>query len=299
MAQPKLSGLGKGLDALFFETSAQESNDSVVTIRTALIEPNPNQPRKNFDEAALAELAASIEANGLLQPILVREIRNGFYRIIAGERRWRACKMANLTEIPCLVRNDLDDRQVAEVALIENIQRRDLNAIEEAEAYRALIAEFGLTQEEVANKVGVSRSAVANTLRLLDLPDDVAAFVAEGLLSAGHARTLLGLQLRADIPAAAETVLSRELSVRATEELVKEMNRAAEAAAQGKTNDSEPKRTTTDYLALLTRKMTERLGRRVQIAGTKKNPKLVLSYTDNDDLQTLVELLCGKDVMDL
>ena len=294
MSQPKFSGLGKGLDALFFETSAQETNDSIVMIRTAMIEPNPNQPRKTFDQAALDELAASITANGLLQPILVREIQNGYYRIIAGERRWRACKQAEITEIPCLVRNDLDDRQIAEVALIENIQRRDLNAIEEAQAYRALITEYNLTQREVAEKVGVSRESVANILRLLDLPADVSEFVAEGRLSTSHARTLLGLRKREDIPAAAELVMGKELSVRATEELVKSMNLAAEQADAPVAET--PK--AVDYLAVLTKKMTEKLGRRVQIAGTKKNPKLVISYTDNQDLQALVELLCGKDILD-
>lgn len=294
MAQPKFSGLGKGLDALFFETSAQETNDSIVMIRTAMIEPNPNQPRKTFDQAALDELAASIVENGLLQPILVREIQNGYYRIIAGERRWRACKQAEITEIPCLIRNDLDDRQIAEVALIENIQRRDLNAIEEAQAYRALITEYNLTQREVAEKVGVSRENVANILRLLDLPADVAEFVAEGRLSSSHARTLLGLHNRDSIPAAAEEIMAKDLSVRATEELVKAMNRAAEQADMPA--QETPK--AVDYLAVLTKKMTEKLGRRVQIAGTKKNPKLVISYTDNQDLQALVELLCGKDILD-
>ena len=195
----KNSGLGRGLDAIFLENSLEKTTaggENVITIlKLSMIDPKSDQPRKYFDKEALEELASSIKENGLLQPILVREYGEGRYQIIAGERRFRASKLAELDEIPAIIL-DRDDRKVAELSLIENIQREDLNPIEEAMAFRALAEEYGMTQEELSERVGKSRSAIANSTRLLDLPEDVLEMVANGDISAGHGRTLLGLKNR-------------------------------------------------------------------------------------------------------
>ena len=216
----KNSGLGRGLDAIFLDNSlasdAEKNANTVAQLKISLIDPRSGQPRKYFDREALEELAASIKEHGLFQPILVREYASGRYQIIAGERRFRAAKLAGLTEIPALVL-DKSDEDTAEIALIENLQREDLNPVEEAMAYRALATEYHLTQEELAEKVGKSRSAVANATRLLDLPDAVLAMVASGELSAGHARTLLGLKRREDMLLFAKRVVEFDLSVRRLE----------------------------------------------------------------------------------
>jgi ParB family chromosome partitioning protein len=289
----KTSGLGRGLEAIFLDNTPEEVKEQGSTLlRLSDIEPNTDQPRKSFDPEALAQLADSIAVNGLLQPILVRELGNGFYRIVAGERRWRASKMAGLSEIPAIIL-DIDEKKAAELALIENIQRRDLNAIEEAAAYKALLEEYGMTQEEVSRVLGISRSALANTIRLLDLPEAVSNLLVSGAITAGHARTLLGLTRRADIEKAAKIVVDRALNVRATENLVKAMNRVA---AQPEVDEDElldvvPE---VDYVKELERQMTADLGRKIRITNTKRCRKLELEFTDNDDLQVLVDLLCGK-----
>ena len=209
---PKKNSLGRGLDSLFLENDETDKS-SISMLRVSEIEPNPAQPRKNFDNEALAQLADSIARHGLLQPIAVREHESGFYRIIAGERRWRAAKMAGLIELPAII-YDMDDKKAAELALIENLQREDLNPIEEALAFRTLIKEFGMTQEDTANQIGKSRSAVANSLRLLDLPDDVVAMVADGSISAGHARAILSLDREEDMLPLAQRIVEKTLSVR-------------------------------------------------------------------------------------
>ena len=289
----KNSGLGRGLEAIFLDNTPEEAKEQGSTVlRLSDIEPNTDQPRKSFDPEALAQLADSIAVNGLLQPILVRELGNGFYRIVAGERRWRASKMAGLSEIPAIIL-DIDEKKAAELALIENIQRRDLNAIEEAAAYKALLEEYEMTQEEVSRVLGISRSALANTIRLLDLPEAVSNLLVSGAITAGHARTLLGLTRRADIEKAAKIVVERALNVRATENLVKAMNRAA---AQPEVDEDELLDTVpeVDYVKELERQMTADLGRKIRITNTKRCHKLELEFTDNDDLQVLVDLLCGK-----
>ena len=225
-------GQARGLDALFKTQGAKkQESESVKTLRISELEPRKDQPRRNFDEAALAQLADSIKSNGVLQPILVTKQPNGFYSIVAGERRYRASKIAGLTEVPVIV-IEADEKKIAEIALIENLQREDLNPIEEAAAYRSLMKEHEMTQEELSQRVGKSRSAIANSTRLLDLPDDVADMVINGTLSAGHARTLLGLSKQEDMIKAAQAVVNRELSVRATEALVKTLNSAAAKAAR-------------------------------------------------------------------
>ena len=206
MPKKKNSGLGRGLDAIFLENTLTDTNqnkdDKISKLKLSLVDPKSDQPRKSFDKETLEELASSILENGLLQPILVREYENGRYQIIAGERRFRASKIAGLTEIPAIVL-DKDDKKAAEISLIENIQREDLNPIEEAMAYKALADEYNLTQEELSTKVGKSRSAIANAVRLLDLPAPVLEMVASGEISAGHGRTLRGSSARGRGPARA------------------------------------------------------------------------------------------------
>ena len=222
------SGLGRGLDAIFLDNTLMDNSNNnenkINTLKISLIDPKSDQPRKYFDKDALEELATSISENGLLQPILVREYGEGRYQIIAGERRFRACKLAGLTEIPAIIL-DRDNKSVAEIALIENIQREDLNPIEEAMAFKSLKEEFGMTQEELSDKIGKSRSAIANSLRLLDLPESILTMVASKELSAGHARTLLGVKDADDMILLAQFTVEQDLSVRQLEEQVKKINR--------------------------------------------------------------------------
>ena len=283
-------GLGRGLDSVFDDNLLDMSGGGTTMLRVCDIEPRKNQPRKVFDDAALSELAASIAQHGLIQPVVVRDDHTGFYSIIAGERRWRASKMAGLTEIPVVIL-DVDDAHAAELALIENIQREDLNPIEEAMAYRALIDEFGLTQEKVAEKVGKNRSTVTNSLRLLNLPPETYGLLASGQLTQGHARALLGIKDPSKIEEAAKTVVSRELNVRDTEALVRKLNKPEKQA------EPEPDSVKIDYRRELEVAMTRKMGRVVHIKDSGKQKKLEITYTDNDDLQELVTALCGKDLL--
>ena len=243
MAKRKLGGLGKGLDSLFAdlpETDAAAAGVTTLPLRE--IEPDPDQPRKRFDEAALAELAASIQENGLLQPIAVRPKPLGAgYLIIAGERRWRAARLAGLDEVPALIK-DVTDEQAAALALIENLQREDLDPIEVAEGCRQLIEKYGLTQETAAKRLGKSRSAVTNSLRLLNLPDDVRAQVSDGSLSAGHAKALLGLPDAARIRQAAGEIEARGLNVRQAEALCKKLAKPPKAPKPKPDAFTRPKR---------------------------------------------------------
>lgn len=290
MAKAK-SGLGRGFDSLFVENAAEEQESGVQTLRLSELQPRADQPRKNFDNEALAQLADSISTHGLIQPIIVRKSAVGLYEIIAGERRWRASKIAGLTEVPVVI-IEADDQKTAELSLIENIQRENLNAIEESLAYKALLEEYNLTQETVASRVGKSRSTVTNSLRLLDLPDSVIKMVSEDQISAGHARTLLGLKYRSDIEVAAATVVDKGYSVRATEELVRRMNLRTE-----KGNEQLKKADTgIDYTAELEKKVRNLLGRKVKIVEGARVKKLELEYSDNDDLQKLLVQLCGEEI---
>ena len=220
MAPKKKNGLGKGLDALFLDNAIDESAGSVSTLPINDIEPNRDQPRKIFDEEALGELAKSIADHGVIQPLLVRPMTDGSYQLIAGERRWRASRMAGLTEVPVVIR-EMSDSEAMELALVENLQREDLNPIEEARGFQLLMETYALTQEQAASRVGKSRPAVANAMRLLLLPDDVLQMVETGVLSAGHARALLGLPQSDDMVALAKQIVEKGLSVRETERLVK------------------------------------------------------------------------------
>ena len=281
----KNSGLGRGLDAIFLENSLEKTTaggENIITIlKLSMIDPKSDQPRKYFDKEALEELAASIRENGLLQPILVREYGEGRYQIIAGERRFRACKLAEIEEIPAIIL-ERDDRKVAELSLIENIQREDLNPVEEALAFKALSDEYGLTQEELAEKVGKSRSAIANSTRLLDLPKDVLEMVANGDISAGHGRTLLGLKNRENMLLLANKVVEYDLSVRQLEEEVKRMNKMKPVV-----EEEEEELPFVDYFREMELRIQSHLGRVVKIKGSGKKKSLTLFYEDNEDLDEL------------
>ena len=292
----KNSGLGRGLDAIFLDNSLMEDStpksEGVTKIKISLVDPKRDQPRKYFDKEALDQLAESIVENGLLQPILVREYGEGRYQIIAGERRFRASKLAGLNEIPAIVL-EKDDKNAAQIALIENIQREDLNPIEEALAYKALAEEYDMTQEELSKQVGKSRSAIANAVRLLDLPEEVLTLVASKELSAGHARTLLGLKNRDDMILLAQHAVENDLSVRVLEDAVKHYNKPQKPVAQ---EDETPP--LVDYFRELEIRVQSHLGRKVKIDGKGRKKTITLSYEDNEDLDEILTLLCGKDFLD-
>lgn len=298
MAKLKNTGLGRDFNSLFEDNFIDTKKNPAQMIRVSDIEPNPDQPRKNFDEAELSSLSASIAEYGLLQPILVAEsgIMAGTYRIIAGERRWRASMMAGLDEIPCVI-FDGDELAAAQVALVENIQRSDLNPIEEAMGYRTLLERFGMTQENLALKMGKSRPAIANALRLLDLPDEVLPLVAEGKLSAGHARTLLGLTDHALIRELAERVIAEGLSVRALEAEVKKYNKPITVTTKPTKPIDEQ---TAVYMEQLERRAVELSGRRIKIkdAGVGKR-RIEIDFDDSDDLSELLLTICGPDIFNL
>ena len=298
MAKLKKSGLGRDFNSLFEDNFIDTKKNAAEILRISDIEPNPDQPRKQFDEVELAALSASIAEYGLLQPIVVTEsnVLPGTYRIIAGERRWRASRMAGLDEIPCVI-FDGDELAAAQVSLVENIQRSDLNPIEEAMGYRALIERFGMTQDSVAQKIGKSRPAVTNALRLLDLPEEVLPYVADCMLSAGHARTLLGLNDRSAIPALADRVIAEALSVRELEAEVKRLNNPASVKVKAKPSVDEQ---TAVYMEQLERRAVELCGRRVKIKdmGVGKR-RIEIDFDDTDDLSELLLTICGPDIFDL
>lgn len=282
MASKKPSGLGRGLGALLGDDVLNTESTGSLTLPISQVESCSSQPRKSFDEAALAELADSIRQHGIIQPLTVRKLSSGYYQIIAGERRWRAARLAGLSEVPVIV-VEADDRKAAELAMIENLQREDLNPMEEAAGFQSLIETYHMTQEEAAKQVGKSRSAVTNSLRLLSLTPAVRQLVEEGKLSAGHARALLPLS-----PAmqenAANAVVAGGLSVRQTEALVKKLS--AE-----KKPEKEPDPQRVDYTAAAQRDLTSRLGRGVRIVSGRKKGRIELEYYGMDDLNDLLEAL--------
>ena len=293
------SGLGRGLDAIFLDNTIAENTaekeNTISTLKISLVDPKSDQPRKYFDPEALEELSISIKENGLLQPILVREYGDaGRYQIIAGERRFRACKLAGLTEIPAIVL-DRDDRAAAQIALIENIQREDLNPLEEALAYRSLKEEYDMTQEELSERVGKSRSAIANAIRLLDLPDEILTMVAARELSAGHARTLLGVKDREDMILLAQIAAEQDLSVRQLEEQVKRINKKKKVEDE---EDVEKTAPVVDYFREMELRIQRQLGRKVKIEDKGKKKTLTLYYEDNEDLDELLKAICGKEFLD-
>ena len=293
----KNKGLGRDFFSLVEDNMLETKSEAKTTIRISRITPRGDQPRKSFDENALQVLADSIREHGVIQPIVVREIGvlEDNYEIIAGERRWRAAKMAGLDEIPAVIMTG-DDLKIAEVALIENVQRKDLNPIEEAMAYKALIERFGLKQEEVAQQAGKSRSSVANMLRLLELPDEVLTLVQDEKLSMGHARASLGLIDDEKMLPLAEMTVNKELSVREVEALVRKYNTVPEELPEMvEDNAAMPRRI---YMKDLEDKVRTKLGRKVKISDTAKKKTVELSFEDDDDLANLLKTLVGQDIFD-
>jgi ParB family chromosome partitioning protein len=294
----KPGGLGRDFYSLLNDNLPENNKTGVSTLRIADIEPRSDQPRKQFEREALETLAESIGTHGVLQPIIVRESAalKGSYEIIAGERRWRAAKMAGLSEIPVVILEG-DDLKAAQVAIIENIQREGLNPVEEALAYRALMDKFGLTQDQVSQQVGKSRSNIANMMRLLDLPETVLDMLREGSISTGHARALLGLEREEDIPVLAERILQSELSVREVERAVKLMNEAANAP-EVEPEDAETKAATSlrrVHIRDLERRILEKMGRKAKITSSPKKKVIELTYDNDEDLEELLKALCGAD----
>ena len=285
MAVKEKRGLGTGLDALFGPDLQAVQEKQIQTLPLSRIEPRQDQPRDQFDEDRLQDLAASIARHGLIQPVIVRHLPNGDYQIIAGERRWRAARIAGLSEIPVRVL-EADDRSVAELALVENLQREDLNPMEEARGYQKLISDYSLTQEEAAASVGKSRSAVTNALRLLNLSAPVADLVERGALSAGHARALLAVEDPVLQLSAAKQVLEKSLSVRKAEQL------AAKLAKQSSAPPSSPEEGPfVDYAAALSDELSSLLGRRVALTEKKNRGKIELFYDNADDRESLIAAL--------
>ena len=283
MASKKPSGLGRGLGALLGDDVLSTESQGTTTLPIADVESNSSQPRKSFDEAALAELADSIRTHGIIQPLTVRKLSSGYYQIIAGERRWRAARLAGLQEVPVVI-IEADDRKAAELAMIENLQREDLNPMEEASGYQTLIQQYHMTQEEAASRVGKSRPAVANALRLLDLDPAVQKHVSEGRLSAGHARALVPLSPALQIKAA-QIILDSKLSVRQTEALVKRLQ------AGEKPERPQPPADQVDYAAEAQKELASTLGRGVRIVTGRKKGRIELEYYGMDDLNDLLEAL--------
>ena len=282
----KKPALGRGLDAILIDNDEQKEQNGVSVVRLSEVEPNPEQPRKAFENEPLESLAESIAQHGIIQPIVVR--RHGdMYMIITGERRWRAARMAGLSEVPVMI-IEADDKKAAELALVENIQRQDLNPVEEAQAYADLIEEYSYTQEEISKKVGRSRSSIANALRLLDLPEKVLEKLAQGEISEGHAKVLLGIKESEKLEKAAEAVVSRELSVRETEKLVKSLNEKKEEPEERVVYD-------VDHTKALEQKVQSIIGHRVKIVQNGKKSSINIGFSDNDDLQKILSLLCGEN----
>ncbi len=276
-------GLGKGLGALLGDFADEPLETSAYrSLPIYKVEPNPDQPRHDFDEEELQALADSISVHGVIQPLTVREMPNGYYQIIAGERRWRAARLANLSDVPVVV-IEADDRKAMELALIENLQRQDLNPVEEALGYQALIEEYGLTQEEAAGRVGKSRPAVANALRLLGLCPEVLEKLKQGELTAGHARAILSLKSEKKQMEAAQKIIALALSVRQAETLCKNMNK-----------EPEPKKEevfAVDYVAECEKSLSKHLGRGVKIINGKRKGKFELEFYGQEDLQNLLDAL--------
>lgn len=281
----KQRGLGKGLDALFSDNSVEDlgTPPSPVTLRLTEIEPNREQPRKTFDQKALDELAESIKKNGVLQPLLVRPLSDGSYQLVAGERRWRASRIAGLTEVPVIIK-EMTDEQAMEIALIENLQREDLNPIEEAEGLQLLISRYNLTQDEAAARVGRSRPAVANSLRLLKLPDEILEMTKTGDISAGHARALLGFSSKEEMMQTAKEIKDKDLSVREIEKRIQESQKPEKKSAR-------KKKTADVFYSEAELALSNSLGRKVKVITGRKGGHLEIEFFDKDDLKKLAQEL--------
>ncbi len=287
MAAKNMKGLGTGLGVLFGGDDIDDSDSQLLNLPISKVEPRMEQPRQFFDEAALQDLADSISQYGLIQPITVRKLDTGYYQIIAGERRWRAARLAGLREVPVRV-IEANDRRTAELALVENLQREDLNPIEEAKGYKTLMEEYGLTQEETAKSVGRSRPAITNALRLLSLSKPVLEMVEKGQLSAGHARALIPIEDASKQLQAAQEVRDKTLSVRKTEQLAARLIREPEEEKQKNSKDVK-----VDYSAEVSRQLSELLGRKVRLIDGKKTGRIEIEFYGADDREALIELL-GK-----
>ena len=286
------SALGKDFYSILDDNLLDIKKDSITTISLSDIEPRKDQPRKQFDDESLQLLADSIAIHGVLQPIIVREnsLYPDTYEIIAGERRWRAARMAGLSEIPVVI-VDGDDLKIAQISLVENVQRENLNPVEEAFAYQALIEKFGLTQEQLSKEVGRSRSAIANMLRLTDLPDEVLELLRDGKISNGHARALLSLEKDEQMTSLANRIVNEDLSVRRVEEIVKKILVQKDLDQLKETpNESLQRRV---YIRDLERRAMDVLGRRVKINQTSKKKTVELTFDDDKDLEEVLSLLCG------
>ena len=278
----KKKGLGKGLEALLIDNSTEElGSSSAVKLKLSEIEPNKNQPRKNFDEEALAELSHSIELHGVIQPLLVRPMPDGSYQLVAGERRWRASRMAGLTEVPVVIK-ELTDAQVAELALVENLQREDLDPIEEALGYKELSEKYDYTQEEISNLVGASRPAIANALRLLTLPEEIIKLVSSKELSAGHARALLTLEDDKAKIELAKLVIKEDISVRETERLARKQIKTEPTGK--KTKKRNP------YYDEVELALSDVLQRKVRVTKSTKKGAIEIEFFDDDDLKKLIKI---------
>lgn len=288
----KQGGLGRDFYSLLDDNMIESKPEAVTSLRLQVIQPRKDQPRKDFDVSSLQILADSIREHGIIQPILVRERMEepGRYEIVAGERRYRAAEMAGLDEVPVVVMSG-DDLEVAKVSLIENVQRKDLNPVEEALAYQALIDRFGLTQEQVATQAGKNRSTITNMLRLLELPEEVLALLKDGKLSMGHARALLGLEDAGEMVRLAEKTVEKEYSVREVERLVRLANQRKEEPE--KTPEPDQK---TVYMKDLETRLMQQMGRRVRIHQTARKKTVELTYEDEDDLEELLRRIGGDDL---
>ncbi|MEG1427875.1 MAG: ParB/RepB/Spo0J family partition protein [Oscillospiraceae bacterium] len=283
----KKSGLGKGLDVIFAENTSENTG---MTLKLCEIEPNREQPRKDFKEEALNELADSISQHGILQPLLVRPILAGGYQIVAGERRWRAARKAGLTEVPVIIR-EMDDGEFMQLSLIENLQREDLSPLEEANGYAALMETHGFTQEEIGKAVGKSRPAVTNALRLLNLPESIQKLLSEGLISAGHARTLLGFKNSKDMEAAAKRIAEEGISVRELERLQKRLNEESAAVLP-------QHRVKNHYYEEAQLALNSYFGRKVTVDGSKKKGVLQIEFYGEDDLKELLREFVKEEIQE-
>ncbi|MDD6645424.1 MAG: ParB/RepB/Spo0J family partition protein [Oscillospiraceae bacterium] len=281
----KKGGLGKGLSAIFMENESEDQN-STVTLKISEIEPNKDQPRTDFDDKALSELAESIALHGVLQPLLVRPLVYGGYQIVAGERRYRASRMAGLTEVPVVIR-ELDDKETMELALIENLQRENLTPIEEAKGYKTLMDTYGFTQEQVSSSVGKSRSAVANSLRLLNLPEEIIDLISQGKITGGHARALLSLENKEEMLKISREIMDKDLSVRQTEKLTQK-------SKKGEKNPPK-KEEKTNFLKEVELALTENLCRKISVTKKGDGGVLSIEFFSQEDLIDLANKLEEKE----
>ena len=295
----KSRGLGKSIFDTFDDNLIETKKGAGELLKISSVEPRRDQPRKTFERESLESLAESIQKHGVLQPIIVRpnQIIDDTYEIIAGERRWRAAKLAGLDEIPAVIL-DGDDLKIAQVAIIENVQREDLNAVEEALAYQGLMETFGLTQDQVSKQVGKSRSAIANLLRLLDLPEEVLVMLKNDEISAGHARALLGLESEADMINLAGKIVERQLSVREVENAVKKLNSIPELTEIEDVDVVNTTVMTRIHLRELEKRSRETLGRKVKIVNNSKKRVVEIAFDSDEDLETLLSRVCGAEIFD-